>query len=222
MHCARQPRGWIRSFQSTASSPEKDRHRHTRGQRVPHGAEVDSSTDPDSSQGCRMSSLVHMAGVHTEIRQGGRGVRRGSGPVPAGVGRTLDGLCKHSLNVQLVSQTRVLAPKGPWVGDGWSSPVLALWGCCNKTPQTRRLVGKTLISQGLEAGSPSSCSCRPRLWRGLTLRRQSSCCASRVCRCLSGNRGTDLDHKGLILMTSSPRAPPPVTVPHPGDAGFTT
>ena len=73
------PRGWIRSFQSTASSPEKDRHMHTRRQRVPHRGEVDSSTDPDSSQGCRTSSLVHTAGVHTEVRQGGWGVRRGSG-----------------------------------------------------------------------------------------------------------------------------------------------
>ena len=75
----------------------------------------------------------------------------GSGPLPLqGPGGLWTG-CQNPREHPAVSQT-VLAPEGPWVEDGRASPVLALWGCCNKTPYTRRLVDGNVYFSGWKSG----------------------------------------------------------------------
>lgn len=126
---------------------------HTLGQCVPHGSEADSSMNPNFQQGRQRvcGVLAREDGVLTrKVLHGGAGMRgRGSGPCTWW-------WSKHTLNVLAASQTTVLAPKGTWVEDGWSSAVPAPGVATAKYHKLGSSRSKAFISHYPEAGSPRS------------------------------------------------------------------
>lgn len=79
------------------------------------------------------------------------GCRRAPVLCPCG-GQADSGQAVRTLANILLCLRPVLAPEGPWVEDGRALPVLALWGCCNKTPYTRRLVDGNVYFSGWKSG----------------------------------------------------------------------
>ena len=148
-------------------------------------------------------------------------------PAPAGVGRTLDGLSdtrEHPASVsdqcwpQKVLGWRMAGPHLSWPfgvaatkhhqpGGLWTGRLfLRVW----------RL--ETFASQGLEAGVGAPGAAGPGSGEGLTLGLPTV--RSHARWRLSRNKGTNCGHEGLILMPSSPHAPPPRTGPSPWGRRF--